>query len=50
MKKAEIIDEFYRLADILESQGDVGILIDMIPYEQQKSFVKSWHDNDDCDQ
>ena len=49
-KKADVTQEFDRLVDILMNQGDADVLIDMIPYENQKSFVIGWHDSDDLDQ
>lgn len=50
MKKIEIENEFYRIADILVCQGDTQVLIDLIPLEAQKSFIKSWHEGDVLDQ
>ena len=49
-RRAEIIDEFYRIADILVNQGDTDVLIDLIEFDTQEAFVKEWHNNDDLDQ
>lgn len=48
--KNKIEEEFYRLAEIMVNQGDVGCLVDLIHYDTQKAFVVAWHDNDELDQ
>lgn len=49
-KRKDVEDEFVRLVDVLMNQGDVGVLIDLIPFCNQHDFVKSWHEGDELDQ
>lgn len=49
-KKAEVKEEFYRIAECMTNQGDIRVLIDLIPPKEQRNFIVGWHDNDDLDQ
>jgi len=37
-------DEFFRIATILSTQGDVNVLCDLISIETKEDFITSWNE------
>ena len=42
LKRREIEQEFYRIAEELTHQGDLGVITDMIGLDTKKEFIKNY--------
>ena len=46
-KKCSIDEEFHRLVDCLQHQGDINVIEDLVPLETKRGFIRDWLGGDE---